>query len=548
MSDEHAIPDHAGAAHQRDRIVGMLRVASRQVTPPPLAYSTDGRRFAFQTRVVDALPIGGFVEMRPESGPVVLGQVTSAAVEVRDGPEVGLAGGAGLGLDPDVAEITHTSIRLRVPVIAGAGTILAVLDEDAVRDPGPADVFDNATIAAADPAIIAAFLDRWSARRLTVDVGRATGVDGERARLAAEGFGRHTFLCGQSGSGKSYALGVILERLLLETSLRVVVLDPNGDFVHLGELRPRDEVRAADGRPLDEDAHAALRVRHAAATERLHVFRAPALAGDEASAIRAHFSEFAPDVQAMVLRLDPIADRDETHALRRVIERFGDGPYTLADVRAAAAADLSNDARQVALRIDNLGVANWSIWADRDQDGLMRRLGDDWRAVVLDTGGFTVPQESNLVALGALNVLWNAREDRDPVLVVIDEAHNVCPADAADLVQGAATQRAIRIAGEGRKFGMFLLFATQRPQKVHPNVLSQADNLVLMRMNSAGDLEHLRETFSFVPPAMLDQAARFGLGESLLAGRIVPAPLFARIEGRFTAEGGGDVPATWAAR
>lgn len=546
MIDEHAHPEHLDAARQRDRIVGMLRTASRQVTPPPLAYSTDGRRFTFQTRVADALPIGGFVEMRPESGRVYLGQVSAADVEVREGPELGLAGGAGLGLDPEIADITHTSIRLRVPVIAGTGAILAVWDEDAMRDPGPADVFDNATIAAADPATIAAYLGRWSSRRLTLDAGRITGVDGERARLAAEGFGRHTFLCGQSGSGKSYALGVILERLLLETSLRVVVLDPNGDFVRLGDLRPRDEVRGPDGQPLDEESYAALHARHAAATERLHVFRAPALADEEASAIRVHFSEFGPDVQAMVLRLDPIADRDETHALRRVVERFGDDPYTLADVRAAAAADLSPDARQVALRIDNLGVADWSIWADRDQKGLMRRLDDDWRAVVLDTGGFVVPQESNLVALGALNVLWQAREDRDPVLVVIDEAHNVCPAEPTDPTQAAATQRAVQIAGEGRKFGMFLLFATQRPQKLHPNVLSQADNLVLMRMNSAGDLDRLRETFSFVPPAMLDQAARFGLGESLLAGRIVPSPLFARIEGRFTAEGGGDVPATWA--
>ena len=35
--------------------------------------------------------------------------------------------------------------------------------------------------------------------------------------LDAGGFGRHTFLCGQSGSGKTYSLGVILEQLLLET-------------------------------------------------------------------------------------------------------------------------------------------------------------------------------------------------------------------------------------------------------------------------------------------------------------------------------------------
>ncbi len=55
--------------------------------------------------------------------------------------------------------------------------------------------------------------------------------------LDAGGFDRHTFLCGQSGSGKTYSLGLVLERLLLETDLRVVILDPNSDFVRLADVR-----------------------------------------------------------------------------------------------------------------------------------------------------------------------------------------------------------------------------------------------------------------------------------------------------------------------
>ena len=42
---------------------------------------------------------------------------------------------------------------------------------------------------------------------------------------------------GQSGSGKTYSLGVILEQLLLETGVRLVVLDPNSDFGRLAEMR-----------------------------------------------------------------------------------------------------------------------------------------------------------------------------------------------------------------------------------------------------------------------------------------------------------------------
>jgi DNA helicase HerA-like ATPase len=42
-------------------------------------------------------------------------------------------------------------------------------------------------------------------------------------------------------------------------------------------------------------------------------------------------------------------------------------------------------------------------------------------------------------------------------LIVIDEAHNVCPAEPPDPLVALATDRAIRIAAEGRKFGLYLL-------------------------------------------------------------------------------------------
>src|SRR4029453_1526453 len=60
---------------------------------------------------------------------------------------------------------------------------------------------------------------------------------GMTAALDAGGFNRHTFMCGQSGSGKTYSLGLVLEQLLVGTSLRMVILDPNSDYVRLAEVR-----------------------------------------------------------------------------------------------------------------------------------------------------------------------------------------------------------------------------------------------------------------------------------------------------------------------
>jgi DNA helicase HerA-like ATPase len=50
-----------------------------------------------------------------------------------------------------------------------------------------------------------------------------------------------------------------------------------------------------------------------------------------------------------------------------------------------------------------------------------------------------------------LSTLWQRRERREPILIVIDEAHNLCPAHPADPVTAAAVDHAVRIAAEGQR-------------------------------------------------------------------------------------------------
>ena len=75
---------------------------------------------------------------------------------------------------------------------------------------------------------------RSAGRYAQLPLGELALAAGVPCFADAGGFNRHTFLCGQSGSGKTYSLGVVLEQLLTETDLRLVILDPNSDFVRLG--------------------------------------------------------------------------------------------------------------------------------------------------------------------------------------------------------------------------------------------------------------------------------------------------------------------------
>jgi hypothetical protein len=82
--------------------------------------------------------------------------------------------------------------------------------------------------------------------------------------------------------------------------------------------------------------------------------------------------------------------------------------------------------------------------------------------------------------------------------------------------------------------------------EIPENVLSQADNLVLLRLNSLADAAFAEAAFSFVPPSLIERSVIFRQGKGLIAGKISPQPALLRFGARITQEGGADVPATWA--
>ena len=487
---------------------------------PATATSIDGRVFSYQAPVGSSLvPPGGYVALVVD-GKRVLGQVVTQELVVREGPEIGLS------IDEDDGDVTDSSLgvraRVRLRVVEGEGTVL---------DAGAEPVVD-APLSQATADEVRRYLERSARGTVGLEIGMIALVDEEvPAALDAGGFDRHTFLCGQSGSGKTYSLGVVLERLLLETSLRIVVLDPNSDFARLHETRSDADPRLAQ-RFSDLPG---IRVRRAEATAR-------------DTRLRLRVGELEDAALGGVLRLDPIADAEEFAELRHLLSSPVAEAIAQLELDEAEAGS-GSEVRALARRIRNLGVDRWGIWARGEQGSVLEELdGDDWRVLVVDLGTLGSPRERDVVAQAVLGRLWERRNDRRPVLIVVDEAHNVCPQLPDGPLQWLATDYAIRIAAEGRKFGLYFLVSTQRPQKVHENVISQCDNLLLMRMNSTADLSHLTRVFSFVAPSLLARATGFRQGEALVAGKLVSTPTFVRFGARITAEGGSDVPADWATR
>lgn len=202
----------------------------------------------------------------------------------------------------------------------------------------------------------------------------------------------------------------------------------------------------------------------------------------------------------------------------------------------------SNDPvqRALGLRIENMGVLDWEVWAGHHREAslVVEERAD---ATVLDLGGFSTPDQHLVVALQVLDDLWNRREERRPTLLVIDEAHNLCSPALTSPLAVAVRDRIEQIAAEGRKYGLWLLLSTQRPSKVHPGIVSQCDNLALMKMSSPIDLANLAEYFGYAPTALIARSPWFRQGEALFAGGFAPAPTLLAMNRRLTPEGGSDV-------
>ena len=511
------------------------------------AYSTDGRTFGYEAPLSMSIPVGSYVSLTAQGGGEYLGQVVTKAVSVRQGAEIGLE------LDPSLSALLPDGVSfssshtypLQRRYAHGSGVILGKLEQGRYVPTSSEDNFQSADLAQAGESLVAAYLA--GGVRAQLDVGRALYTEGRvRAPLKAEGFDRHTFLCGQSGSGKTFALGVILERLLLETELKIVILDPNSDFVRLDRVRPRDEVNRTSSSALSDEGYDALLERYGRVTPRLRLLRPAPYAEDPSKLLRIRFSDLERHEQGLVLGMDPLRDREEFNAYWRAIQDLNRDRYSLSEVKEVVVRRFSEDARRLALRIENLGIADWSLWCESDEPSLVDMLEGDWRCLIVDSGTLASPAEQSIVAMAVLGHLWRHRNERQPILIVADEAHNICPQEPADNLEAAATSHAIKIAGEGRKFGLYLLVATQRPSKIHANVLSQCDNLALMRMNSVSDLAHVSQIFSQAPATFLEQSSHFAQGECLLAGKMVRNPTFVAFEGRFSEEGGTDVPSSWA--
>lgn len=117
-----------------------------------------------------------------------------------------------------------------------------------------------------------------------------------------------------------------------------------------------------------------------------------------------------------------------------------------------------------------------------------------------------------------------------PMLLVLEEAHRFIPSRQDST--GARSRSAPvfeRIAKEGRKFGLSLLLASQRPSELSETVVAQCGTVIAHRLTHEADQSLLRHATALSSRALLDQLPSLAQQHALITGVSTGVPVAVRV-------------------
>jgi len=118
------------------------------------------------------------------------------------------------------------------------------------------------------------------------------------------------------------------------------------------------------------------------------------------------------------------------------------------------------------------------------------------------------------------------RRYKHPWVLVLEEAHNYARPPRSDEQRGQTLSRLAfeRIAKEGRKFGLSLIIASQRPSEISATIISQCANFISHRLQNPDDIDHFRRIIPMQARRLLDQVTILASGEAIVFGSAFHIP------------------------
>lgn len=136
--------------------------------------------------------------------------------------------------------------------------------------------------------------------------------------------------------------------------------------------------------------------------------------------------------------------------------------------------------------------------------------------------------------------IWNKDRRNLPIMIVFEEAHAYLSAALGS--RGRSARKTVeRIAKEGRKYGVSCMIVSQRPAEISETVLAQCNNFVTLRLINPHDQNYIRK---LVPEAMenfIDVLPTLRQGEAFILGDAVAIPVRVMIDKPNPEPSGADI-------
>lgn len=374
-------------------------------------------------------------------------------------------------------------------------------------------------------------------------------------------FQRHAAILGSTGSGKSYAVALILERAAKLKFPNIIVFDMHGEYAPLADATTggfADRLRIAGPGDLERPSNDTLFLPYWLLNRdemiSMIVDRSDQNAPNQASRFTAHVR----DLKALTLVAERKPDTAKTFTVDSPI------PYSIKDLVALLQTD--NTAKSISRSTGKEVKGDWEGLLTRFILRLEAKLSDRrygfmfapppdasqyaWLAnqvgrLLTSNGGkgikiidfSEVPSDVLPVVTGTLARLlydvqfWMDSDKRTPITLLCDEAHLYLPVrDDADAVQRQALSSFERIAKEGRKYGFSLLVVSQRPSDVSKTILSQCNNFLSLRLTNDTDQGVIRKLMPDSLAGLTSVLPLLDTGEALLLGDAVLLPSRIRLD------------------
>ena len=313
----------------------------------------------------------------------------------------------------------------------------------------------------------------------------------------------HIGVFGGSGSGKSFGLRVVLEELM-EMGVPAIVMDPHYEMDFSNNSEISDKNYSDKFKCLEIGLHTGIKFQELQKRDLKNLLNAASPLTDSMKNVIDVMLAKGSSYESFKNKLDMLLEGQEIGSRDKIIAEIAAEPDTSKKNRLEEVLDVyerydktcnSMSVRGVLWRLINL--QNEGIFSHNIEEllDLLKR-----RKLVVLQGSTRMINVFSTYLLAKLYYLRkeyrdelyrnNAKVDYFPPFVIItDEAHNFAP-KGFDTPSKSILRE---ISQEGRKYGVFLILATQRPTLLDETITAQLNTKLIFRTVRASDIDTIKE-------------------------------------------------------